>query len=64
MKRAKKKELFAYTPYDKKLAEHYDTFIKRAEEVIEYTDTANAPWTLLDAADENYRNIAAAKAIL
>jgi len=63
-RRAKKKELRAYTPYDKRLAEHYKEHISAVEKAIELTDTANAPWTLIDASDTNYRNIAVAKAVI
>jgi polyphosphate:AMP phosphotransferase len=44
--------------------ERYDAFVKVTEEVLASTSSAAAPWHVLDAADDRYRNVTAARAIL
>lgn len=63
-RRAKAKGLRAYTPYDKELAEHYKEHVACVEKMITRSDTVNAPWTLIDASDMNYRNIAAGQTVI
>ncbi|EIJ42882.1 polyphosphate:AMP phosphotransferase [Beggiatoa alba B18LD] len=49
---------------DWELAEHYDAFARAAERAIRHTDSGAAPWTLVEATDERYRNITVARTIL
>lgn len=44
--------------------ERYDAFIRVTEEVLASTSSAAAPWHVVDAADDRYRNVTAARAIL
>lgn len=48
------------------LANHarYDAFVPVTEHVLAHTSTAAAPWHVLDAADDRYRNVTAARTIL
>lgn len=43
------------TRYDRKLFEHYDDFISVCEPFVRETSTAEAPWTIVPAADDRYR---------
>ncbi|MGN1038514.1 MAG: polyphosphate:AMP phosphotransferase [Mailhella sp.] len=63
-KRLSHKKVLHFTPYDKKLSENYDGVISAAAQAITLTDRSFAPWTIVDAADANYRNIAVVKAII
>ena len=51
-------------PLRKKAAELYDTQVDAAAEAITLTDRTNAPWNIIDAKDENFRNLAVGKAII
>ena len=51
-------------PLRKKGAELYDTLVDAAAEAITLTDRTNAPWNIIDAKDENFRNLAVGKAII
>ena len=63
-KRLAHKEVLHFTPYDKKASENYDGLTGAAARAITLTDRAFAPWTLVDAADANYRNLAVARAVI
>src|SRR5688572_17922846 len=41
----------------------YGRFIAAAEEIITHTGLANAPWTIVEGADERYRSLTVASAI-
>jgi polyphosphate:AMP phosphotransferase len=43
------------TRYDRTLFEHYDAFIEVCEPFLRETSTAEAPWTVVPAANERYR---------
>jgi AMP-polyphosphate phosphotransferase len=51
-------------PLDWKHFKMYDRFVKYSERVIRQTDTAYAPWTLVEATDDNYRNLTVGRQIL
>lgn len=63
-KRLAHKEVLHFTPYDKKASENYDGLTAAAARAITLTDRSFAPWTLVDAADANYRNLAVARAVI
>ena len=63
-KRLEHKEILHFTPYDKKASENYHGLASAASRAITLTDRAFAPWTVVDAADANYRNLAVARAII
>lgn len=44
--------------------EHYDDFISVTERVLRETSTGQAPWTVIEAGDDNYRNLTAGYTIL
>jgi polyphosphate kinase 2 (PPK2 family) len=41
----------------------YDRFVEAAEEMIKQTSLANAPWTIVEGADDRYRSLAVATTI-
>ncbi|HEX3777942.1 MAG TPA: polyphosphate:AMP phosphotransferase [Polyangiaceae bacterium] len=43
---------------------HYDDFIGVTERVLRETSTGQAPWTVIEAGDDNYRNVTAGLTIL
>ena len=57
-------EVFHFTPYDKKTAGNYDEVVEGISTAIRLTDRPEAPWTIVDAADANYRNLSVAQAII
>lgn len=44
--------------------DHYDEFISVTERVLRDTSTGYAPWTVIEAADDRYRNLTAGRTIL
>ncbi len=62
--RQKHKNRRSFTPYDKKSEENYDGLVSAAAKAITITDRAYAPWTLIDAFDANFRNVAVARALM
>ncbi len=62
--RLEHKTLRHFTPYDKKTSGNYDALVAAASQGITLTDRNYAPWTIIDAADANFRNLAVAKAIV
>ena len=63
-KRLKGKDKHRPTKLAKKIARHYDDFLLAAERAIHLTDTGNAPWFLINAEQERYRDITAARILL
>ena len=51
-------------PQDWKNFKRYDQFIQTTERVIRHTDTAWAPWHLIESVDRRYRNLTAARIVL
>ena len=49
---------------DWKNHERYDTFVKVTEKVMNSTNTAHAPWYVVDGEDARYRNVTAARLLL
>lgn len=54
--RLKHQEIHHFTPYDKKGAKNYDGLVSAAAKAITLTDRVDAPWTIIDAYDANFRN--------
>ena len=52
------------TPSDWKHFKKYDSYIEASEEVIRRTDTGLAPWLLVEAADDRYRDLTAGRILL
>lgn len=44
--------------------DEYDAFRKTSEHALRRTNTAEAPWTILEGADANYRSLAAGETLL
>lgn len=61
--RKKHKEIHHFAPYDKRSAEQYDAFIRAVSRAITLTDRVEAPWTLIDAQNPHFRDIAVARAV-
>jgi len=49
---------------DWKHANWYQRFVEAAEPAIRYTDSGEAPWLLVEAANERYRNLTVARTVL
>lgn len=62
--RLKHQEIHHFTPYDKKGVENYDGLVSAAAKAITLTDRVDAPWTIIDAYDANFRNASVARAII
>ncbi len=43
---------------------HYDRFVGVAERALRTTDTAEAPWTIVEAADDRWRDLAVGRALV
>lgn len=54
---------FKVTRLDWKHFGRYDRFTKVAERAIRATDTAEAPWTIVEAADDRWRDLAVGRAL-
>lgn len=52
------------SPLDKKLHKNYDDHIKAAERAIRLTDNATAPWLIIEAEDEAYRDMTVGETVL
>lgn len=55
---------FKVTRLDWKHFGHHDRFTKVAERAIRMTDTAETPWTLVEAADDRWRDLAVGRALV
>jgi polyphosphate:AMP phosphotransferase len=60
----KKTTRFRVTKEDWKNHERYDEYVTVAEQVVSHTNTARAPWQIIDGEDARYRNVTAARALL
>jgi polyphosphate:AMP phosphotransferase len=73
-KRAQKKRLrslekdpktrWRLSPLDWKHFGLYDRFVKYSEEALQRTDTGFAPWTVIEATDDRYREITVGRTVL
>lgn len=61
--RLKTKGEFHFTPYDKKSDDNYDGLASAASKAIAMTDRESAPWVVIDAFDDNFRNVAVVQAL-
>ena len=52
------------SPMQKKFLKKYDDFVTVSEEAIRATSSGTAPWHLIEASDENYRDYTAAATVL
>ena len=51
-------------PVDWKHFKLYDTFVKFSEQALQRTDTGFAPWNVIEATNDRYREVAVARVIL
>lgn len=64
-KAQKKREKSLYlSPYIGKFAKRYEEFTAASQRAIRATDTAHAPWHLIEAIDPNYRDLATGRILL
>ena len=61
---ADKKTAWRVCKRDWKFHRHYDDFVAVSEYAIQRTNTDAAPWTIVEATDERYRNLTVAKRVL
>ena len=54
---------FKVTRLDWKHFGRYDRFVKVAESALRATDTTEAPWTIIEAADDRWRDLAVGRAL-
>jgi polyphosphate:AMP phosphotransferase len=52
------------SPIDWKHFKLYDRFVKYSEEALQRTDTGFAPWTVIEASDDRYREITVGRTLL
>jgi len=52
------------TPLDWKHFKLFDRFVKFSEQAVERTNSGFAPWTVIEAADDRYREVTVARTIL
>jgi len=64
LKKAVAKRKRALTPWEKSHSRLYDRFAKVSEAALRATDTALAPWRIIDAADRRDRDISAGRLVL
>ena len=55
---------FKVTRLDWKHFGHYDRFVSVAERALRLTDTADTPWTIVEAADDRWRDLAVGRALV
>jgi polyphosphate:AMP phosphotransferase len=55
---------YLVTKYERKRAENYDKFRRVSEHAVRETSTGEAPWTVVEAQDDRYRNLTAARQLL
>ncbi len=63
-KRKKEKGSYHFTPYDEKSDANYDALVSTVAKAIPETDREYAPWCIIDAYDDNFRNVAVARALI
>jgi len=59
-----KKTAWKVSPNDWKHHKLYDKFVRICERCVRHTDTAYAPWMLVEADDDNYRDLTIGRKIL
>lgn len=52
------------TPADWERLKHHDEFVKVCEQALRKTNTANAPWMIIEGADPAYRSLTAGRLVL
>jgi polyphosphate:AMP phosphotransferase len=52
------------TAHDWKLFKRYQSFVSAAEQTLRETDSAHAPWTVIDGSDDNHRALAVGEHLL
>lgn len=62
--RLEHKEIHHFAPYDKKSGKNYEGLVRAAAQAITITDRVNAPWTIIDAHDERFRNASVARTVI
>ncbi len=62
--KAKKTAGHRITPYEKNLSRYYNDFAKASHDALALTNTADAPWHVIDASDRRYRDIKAGNILL
>lgn len=60
----KKQESLDLPPLMKQFSKHYDQFLEVAQRAIRETDVGHAPWSLIEATDRRYRNIATGESLV
>ncbi len=55
---------FKKSPLLKEFSKSYDKFSKISERAIRLTDSGDAPWTIIEASDERYRDISVGNAVI
>lgn len=63
MKERRKNKGEGFSSYDEKSEENYEKLSRAVENMLPLTDKEFAPWYIIDAFDEKYRNIKAVSAI-
>lgn len=63
MKERKKNKSEGFSSYDEKSEENYENLTSAVEKMLPLTDKDFAPWYVIDAYDEKYRNIKAISAV-
>ena len=63
-KSQRKRKNWSFGPDSGKYAKHYDRFAEVSERAIRGTDTAEAPWHVIEATDARYRDLTIARLLL
>jgi polyphosphate:AMP phosphotransferase len=63
-KNKRKKKNWTFGPEAKKFGKRYDRFAAVSERAIRMTDTAEAPWRIIEATDARYRDLTVGQTLL
>ncbi len=63
-KRKKEKIHTHFTPFEKERDKHYDKLVELVSKIIPRTDREFAPWFIIDACDDEFRNVSVANALI
>ena len=63
-KSKRKKKNWTFGPEAKKFGKRYDRFAAVSERAIRMTDTAEAPWRIIEATDKHYRDLTTGQILL
>ena len=63
-KKKRKKKNWMFGPEAKEFAKQYDRFAEVSERAIRMTDSAEAPWRIIEATDARYRDLTVAQILL